>query len=770
MLKWVIYIGLISVAFTPFIMNSTFFFPFIFSKVLVFRVVVEIMLLAYLLLVALNKEYRPKINILTITFFAYIAIVFVSSLLGNNFYLSFWSDMERGEGIILLLHLFSLFVMISSVLKKKSDWLLLFDVAVLGSIFVSFIALGQKLGWDFVVNSGESRISATVGNPAFLASYLIFTSFFTLFLFFERSNKILKSYYTTIFLFEIYLIIQTATRGAFVGLVAALILAVILIVFFTNSNKKVKQSFSLLMILVFMFGAFSFANKDAAWVQDNEALRRVTSISLTDRTTETRLMTWDSSWQGVKEKPLLGWGYENFYVVFNKYFNPDIYEDAGSRIWFDRAHSVIFDRLVTGGFLGLFAYLFLIFYPASFLFRDLVSQRENIIKRTFKKIFRHEGSLPIHFSVIFISLMVAYFIQDIFVFDILVSYIPLIFALGFMGFFMKDIKLKFLEKDYVYKLSFAVFLILFIPLMYVVNITPAKANIKTVEGMRADKMNDYEGAYNIFLEALSYETYGNQEFRVRFTEFVDNMIHQKKGEETFRRKAALKVNEELKNQILERPDDVANYVLLMRHYNRSYIYDILFLEDVIDLFDEAIVLSSTRPHLYYERGYARIYLGKYYEQKEDLEKANKFYDDGIKDFEKAIELNNDVVDSYVNAVLMSYVANRPENVEKYINAMDEMNLPYKREEHLKKMASAAYNTKNYTWTAKFYEELIIVNPGDPQNFINLSLSYLYIGEKEKAIEVASQVSKFGEAYRQKADAFIEEIKNSDFDINKLGTQ
>lgn len=767
-LKWVIYIGLLSVAFMPFIMNSSFFFPFIFSKVLVFRIAIEVMLLAYLLLAALNKEYRPRINILTITFLAYIAIVFVSSLLGDNFYLSFWSDMERSEGILLLLHLFALFVIVSSVLKKKSDWLLLFDMVVMGSIFVAFIALGQKLDWSFVIGAEGNRLSATIGNPAFLASYFIFTLFFTLFLFFERSNKALKVYYAIIFISQIYLTIQTATRGAFVGLVAALFLAVVLIVFFTNSNKKVKQSFSILMILVFMFGVMAFANKDASWVQNNEALARITKISLTDRTTETRLMTWNTSWQGVKEKPLLGWGYENFYVVFNKYFEPNIYEDSGSRIWFDRAHSIIFDRLITGGFLGLFAYLFLIFYPAYFLFKDLVSQRDNILKRTFRKVFKGEGKFDVHFSVIFISLIAAYFIQDIFVFDVLVSYMPLIFLLGFLGFYMKEIRIKFLEKTSFYKLFFVVFLVFFIPIMYTVNVKPAKANIKTVEGMRAASLNDHEGAYNLFLEALSYETYGNQEFRVRFAEFVNTLVQKRDGEEVFRRQAALKVSEELKTQIFERPDDVANYILLMRHYNRIYIYDILFLEDVVKLFDESIELSPTRPHLYYERGYARIHLGNYYKQKEELEKAEKLHEEGLKDFEKAIELNDDVVDSYVNAVLMAYVADRPENVQKYVDTMDEMGLPYKRVEHLKKMAAAAYNTKNYGWTVKFYEDLIEVNPGDPQNFINLSLAYLYIDEKDKAIEVASHVGNFGEAYKQKADAFIEEIKKPDFDISKLG--
>jgi len=42
------------------------------------------------------------------------------------------------------------------------------------------------------------------------------------------------------------------------------------------------------------------------------------------------------AWEGVKEKPLLGWGQENFNLVFNKYYEPSLY---GQEVWFDRVHN-----------------------------------------------------------------------------------------------------------------------------------------------------------------------------------------------------------------------------------------------------------------------------------------------------------------------------------------------------------------------------------------------------------------------------------------------
>ena len=118
-----------------------------------------------------------------------------------------------------------------------------------------------------------------------------------------------------------------------------------------------------------------FVNKDSGFVQNNEGLRRLTSISLQERTMQTRFMTWNSAWQGFKDRPILGHGQENFYVVFNKYFNPEIYSHAGSRIWFDRAHNIFLDHLTTGGLIGLILYSLLILGPAWVLLKKGVFKK-----------------------------------------------------------------------------------------------------------------------------------------------------------------------------------------------------------------------------------------------------------------------------------------------------------------------------------------------------------------------------------------------------------
>jgi O-antigen ligase len=62
-------------------------------------------------------------------------------------------------------------------------------------------------------------------------------------------------------------------------------------------------------------------------------------------------------YQGFKEKPVFGWGQENFNYVFNKYYNPAMFDQEQ---WFDRAHNEFLDWLIAGGLPAFFLYISLL--------------------------------------------------------------------------------------------------------------------------------------------------------------------------------------------------------------------------------------------------------------------------------------------------------------------------------------------------------------------------------------------------------------------------
>ena len=66
--------GTYLVLFTPLIINTKFFFPFVAPKTIFFRMMVEIILAAYLFLVIAKRNYRPRINALTIAIVLFLGV------------------------------------------------------------------------------------------------------------------------------------------------------------------------------------------------------------------------------------------------------------------------------------------------------------------------------------------------------------------------------------------------------------------------------------------------------------------------------------------------------------------------------------------------------------------------------------------------------------------------------------------------------------------------------------------------------------------------
>ena len=59
-LRWVVLGGVFALPFIPFIVSSSLFFPFITGKGFAFRLLVELMVGAWLALAFVNPEYRPR--------------------------------------------------------------------------------------------------------------------------------------------------------------------------------------------------------------------------------------------------------------------------------------------------------------------------------------------------------------------------------------------------------------------------------------------------------------------------------------------------------------------------------------------------------------------------------------------------------------------------------------------------------------------------------------------------------------------------------------
>ena len=70
---------------TPFIFIKDYFFPFVVPKTVFFRIIVNVIFIAYILLAVSNPKYRPRLTLLNLAVFAFLLVLVLASVFGVNF-------------------------------------------------------------------------------------------------------------------------------------------------------------------------------------------------------------------------------------------------------------------------------------------------------------------------------------------------------------------------------------------------------------------------------------------------------------------------------------------------------------------------------------------------------------------------------------------------------------------------------------------------------------------------------------------------------------
>lgn len=394
-LEYVVLGALFLLTLLPLVVIPETFFPFIFGKALLFRVFVEVAVVAFVLLVLSSHKYTLRITSLTIVFGSFVLVMFVANLLGVDPVRSFLSNFERMDGWITLLHLFLLFVVAEHVLMKH--WKTFLQVSLGVSVLVGLYGLLQ-IGGVFVINQGGVRVDSTLGNATYLSVYALIHFFIALWLVSSTRQRVLWAVYGLIGLLNVLMVYLTATRGAFVGLVVGVFVGWL---WYAYVHKHQRALMGLFFAVLVAIGSFSLlsAYKDAPAIAESPTLSRIANIDI--EAGEVRFTLWGMALEGIKERPLLGWGQENFTPIFAKYYEPSLFTQEP---WFDRAHNVVVDWFVSGGIIGGVLYLLLF----------VVAVYQVVRMRSVE-------------SAVVLALIVAYFVQNLFVFDNTISY--LFFAL-----------------------------------------------------------------------------------------------------------------------------------------------------------------------------------------------------------------------------------------------------------------------------------------------------------------------------------------------------
>src|SRR5579872_4565525 len=200
-LKWIVLLGLFAVPFIPFIITKSLLFPFITGKGFTFRIVIEIIFGLWVLLALSYAEYRPKWDWIAKSIVVFVAIVFLADLFSKYPYKSFWSNYERMEGFVTIIHLAMYYFVLTSMFNMGNLWKWFWNTWLVTSVIVSGYALLQYVG-AIPVDQGSTRLDATFGNATYLAIYLVFIMFVAVMMFLKEQRKIWKWAYGAIFLLQ----------------------------------------------------------------------------------------------------------------------------------------------------------------------------------------------------------------------------------------------------------------------------------------------------------------------------------------------------------------------------------------------------------------------------------------------------------------------------------------------------------------------------------------------------------------------------------------
>lgn len=610
--KYAILAGLWAVLIIPFIVANGMFFPYITGKNFTFRIIIEIIFALWLYLACVDKKYRPRFSWVLGAVAVFVAVMGVADIFAVAPMKAFWSNFERMDGWITLIHLLMYLAVFGSVMKTEKIWLWFFRSSVLLSVVMFAFTISEWL------KTGTDRVSTTLGNPIYVAVYFLFNFFFALILLYkdvlvkhhEKHNPLkgickewLTYVYSIIAVMCVYGIWRTGTRGVLLGLLGGIMVTLIIIAIFEKKNKFFrKAAFVKLIIIVAIIGGF-FAIKDTQFAKSSTMLSRLSEISWNDVASQgqARQYVWPMAIKGFLEKPVLGWGQDGFNYVFNKYYDVRMY---GQEQWFDRAHDMPLDMLVAGGALGLISYL-LIFVAALWI------------------IWKRREKLGIVDAAILVGLLAGYFFQNLFVFDNVTSYIFFFVVLAYihsrdteetdlLKIFKGDIK-----KDIVNYVVLPVLIVVFGGCIWFFNVQPIEANFDLISGLQGHP----EGpAVNLqfFQKALSYGTLGVPEIREQLLNVAPRILTMDKVDNSVKKGFADLAYNEMLKQTQDTPND-ARFQLFMG----SYLENLGQFDMALPYLEKAVDLSPIKLTMLFELSKVLSYVGQ---KDKALEVAKKAYD------------------------------------------------------------------------------------------------------------------------------------------------
>lgn len=396
-----------------------FVFPFIVPKILFFRSLMVLtggtLLLSWLYERHSLNGYKKITPLFWVLIFYFLSLI-VSAVAGVDWRYSVWHSQERMLGLFTLVHYLVLFLCARYLFSDWSGWKRLFGIFSGVGALVVVIGIVQKFVPEFMFNRSAAQVVSTLGNPIYLSGLGLFLFFINALMFVREKNR-WRWYFAIVAVLGVIAIFIAGTRGTFFGLLGGIALSLILYFWINRAalGRKMKSTVLIVVLCLFALGGAAFAFRETEFIRSIPLVGRIVNISPVEGTAATRLMAWATAWQGFVSKPVFGWGPNNYYYVFNQFYNPDFMKFGSQETWFDNAHNILANTLAEGGVVGILAYLGI--FGAAFY----------SLRRIYLSDHKNAGLVALASGF-----LVGHFIHNLFVFENVTSYLYFFLFLAFI--------------------------------------------------------------------------------------------------------------------------------------------------------------------------------------------------------------------------------------------------------------------------------------------------------------------------------------------------
>jgi O-antigen ligase/tetratricopeptide (TPR) repeat protein len=760
--KLVFLVGFFLILALPLLNLPPWFSPPDWGKTIIFRSVLSILLFIFLYQILnardrVSGEFSRKVKIGIYLLLVLLGIFFLATVFSLDRNFSLWGSPYRSGGFVNFAF-YIIFAILTFLILEESDWQKIWDFSIFIGILVSLVAICQWQGWlKNILITYPGRPPSTIGGPIFLAIYLLLLSFFTLGVGLNEQKKRKRFFYLGSFFLFVFVIFLTYTRAAFFGF----FIGILYFIFFYPRKIILTKILAFLLLALVIYGVY-YVNTTAQFpkfVQENKLLSGfINRLFLKRALEDPRIAGWKVSFKALKERPILGYGPENFSIAFDKYYDPtlpNITKIAGSGGfgWWDRAHNFLFDISITAGIPALIVYLS--------LFGILFWQLQGLKKKNYQKSLMSHGIK---------SAFLAYLVANFFSFDVfstyLISFLMIGYSLSLINFstrpgfvdvkgpLTKNKKFQRLGLWKLKKYKEVILFVLFILLVWFIwnfNIKPFQINTQINVASYQQEQGDCQGAIQRMERIINTRTFLDSYLRLKYANIIKNCLSGENPE--FSYQIAKRGVEILKENTEIQPYYTRNwlflgilntYLLEKEKTSQTPTERIIELKKEVDFaFENALKLSPKRPEIFLEWLRADIVMGEFERARE---KANQ-----------CIQLDPSLAHCYWVAGIVDIYLGNKEQAQKNLRIAKEKKYRVNSEISLLQLVHAYAFVKDYQELVRVYRKLITIQPKNPQYHASLATVYKKVGDYENARKEALKVYELSPQSKEEVEKFLQSL-------------